>query len=147
VENVSYLAAFVVGLLSIISPCILPVVPFYVAYLPGSTERSAQARTTLLINALAYTSGARTLPGDSGRATVLLSVLSGFGDPPFLDIAGAGASSHAIRRIFARSATAGSGSGAVLLAVGIIMVLGIYRQAFVRIVSLAPWTPIVPARL
>ena len=56
-ENVSYLAAFVAGLLSITSPCILPVIPLYMAYLVGSTERSTQARGPLLVNAVAFVLG------------------------------------------------------------------------------------------
>jgi cytochrome c-type biogenesis protein len=238
VENVSYLAAFVAGLLSITSPCILPVVPLYVAYLLGSTERSARSRSTLLVNAAAFVIGfsvvfvligtafglvgtvmserktllvqvgglmlivlglhqiglvqlpflSRTVrmsgatgeratvvtsglvgmtfaagwtpcagpilgailtlalsAGDAGRATALLSVYSLGLAIPFLFIALAGASSQTLRRISQHSGTAGSLSGAVMMAVGIIMVLGIYQQVFARIVSIAPWTPIEPS--
>jgi cytochrome c-type biogenesis protein len=238
VENVSYLAAFVAGLLSITSPCILPVIPLYVAYLLGSTERSSQARGTLLINAIAFVIGfsvvfvlvgtafglvgtvmserktllvqvgglmlivlglhqiglvripflARTVrvhsatreratvvtsglvgmtfaagwtpcagpilgailtlalsQGDAGRATALLSVYSLGLAIPFLFIALAGASSQSLRRVSRHSGTAGNLSGAVMMAVGVIMVLGIYQQVFARIVSIAPWTPIEPS--
>lgn len=37
VENITILAAFVAGLLSFISPCVLPLVPVYLGYLSGST--------------------------------------------------------------------------------------------------------------
>jgi cytochrome c-type biogenesis protein len=238
VENVSYLAAFVAGLLSITSPCILPVIPLYVAYLVGSTERPSQSRGTLLINAAAFVIGfsvvfvlvgtafglvgtvmserktllvqvgglmlivlglhqiglvripflSRTVrmqsatrergtvvtsglvgmtfaagwtpcagpilgailtlalsQGDAARATALLSVYSLGLAIPFLFIALAGASSQMLQRISRHSGTAGSISGAVMMAVGIIMVLGIYQQVFARIVSIAPWTPIEPS--
>jgi cytochrome c-type biogenesis protein len=36
------------------------------------------------------------------------------------------------------------GSGAVLTAVGVMMLLGIYQQVFARIVGLAPWVPWEP---
>jgi cytochrome c-type biogenesis protein len=35
-------------------------------------------------------------------------------------------------------------SGAVLIAVGILMLTGLYQQLFARIVGLAPWTPLEP---
>lgn len=238
VENVSYLAAFVAGVLSITSPCILPVVPLYLAYLVGSGERSAQPRNVLLVNAVAFVIGftvvfvlvgtafgligaamserksllvqigglllivlglhqigliripflSRTVrihgaaqertgivtsglvgmtfaagwtpcagpilgailtlalsQGDAGHATALLSVYSLGLAIPFLSIAMLGASSSTVRRISARSETAGSLSGAVMTAVGVIMVLGIYQQVFARIVAVAPWAPIEPS--
>jgi len=238
VDNVSYLAAFVAGLLSITSPCILPVVPLYAAYLLGSTERSSLGRGPLLFNAFAFVVGfsvvfvlvgtafgllgsamserktllvqvggllliilglqqiglvripflAQTMRvrrsstepaslitsglvgmtfaagwtpcagpilgailtlalsrGDAGHATALLSVYSVGLAIPFLCIAFAGSSSKTIRRVAAHSGTAASLSGAVMLAAGIIMVLGIYQQVFTRIVSVTPWTPIEPS--
>lgn len=36
------------------------------------------------------------------------------------------------------------GSGAVLTAVGVLMLLGLYQQFFARIVGMAPWTPWEP---
>ena len=35
-------------------------------------------------------------------------------------------------------------SGVVLLAVGVLMLSGLYQQLFARIVGLAPWTPWEP---
>jgi hypothetical protein len=35
-------------------------------------------------------------------------------------------------------------SGAVMLAVGAIMLLGIYEQIFVRLAAVVPWTPWEP---
>lgn len=48
------------------------------------------------------------------------------------------------RRLSRVGATLNAGSGAVLTAVGIMMVLGLYQQVFARIVGLAPWTPWEP---
>lgn len=36
-ENVTILAAFIAGLLSFVSPCVLPLIPVYLGYLTGST--------------------------------------------------------------------------------------------------------------
>ncbi len=61
---------------------------------------------------------------------------------PFLAAAIAlGRIDHRLRRI---SAQLSVGSGVVLVAVGVLMLLGIYQQIFSRIVGLAPWTPWEP---
>lgn len=36
-ENITLFAAFFAGLLSFISPCVLPLIPVYLGYLSGST--------------------------------------------------------------------------------------------------------------
>lgn len=56
-QTVSFTAAFLAGVLSITSPCILPIVPLYVAYLMGSSDRSGDSRRRLLINAGAFVIG------------------------------------------------------------------------------------------
>lgn len=83
--------------------------------------------------------------GDARHATGLLAVYSAGLAIPFLGIAIAGASTNTIGWIAARSESVASLAGAVMLAVGIIMVLGIYQQFFARIVAIAPWAPIEPA--
>jgi cytochrome c-type biogenesis protein len=47
------------GLLSFVSPCVLPLVPGYIGYLAGTavTERAAAPRRTLLLNGLAFVLG------------------------------------------------------------------------------------------
>jgi len=60
----SLMAAFLAGLLSFISPCVLPLVPSYLMYITGlsldqlsdSVERRRQ-RKTILVNALLFTAG------------------------------------------------------------------------------------------
>ena len=44
--NVTYLMAFSAGLLSFISPCVLPLVPAYIANLAGTTAIEAETRTS-----------------------------------------------------------------------------------------------------
>jgi len=83
--------------------------------------------------------------GDTGHAAGLLAVYSAGLAIPFLGIAVAGASTSSLGWIATRSASAASLAGAVMLAVGVIMVLGIYQQIFARIVSIAPWAPIEPS--
>jgi cytochrome c-type biogenesis protein len=238
VTSVSYTAAFIAGILSITSPCVLPVVPLYVAYLMGSSDRSKDRRRTLMLNATAFVIGfslvfvlvgtafgflgtlmaeRKTLlvqlgglllitlglhqigiiqvpglrrsvrltanapsggnavasglvgmtfaagwtpcagpilgailtlalsQGDTGHAAGLLAVYSAGLAIPFLGIAIAGASTSWLGWIATRSESAASVAGAVMLAVGIIMILGIYQQIFARIVAIAPWAPIEPA--
>ena len=36
-ENITILTAFLAGLLSFVSPCVLPLIPVYLGYLSGST--------------------------------------------------------------------------------------------------------------
>jgi cytochrome c-type biogenesis protein len=56
--EVSLLAAFVAGLLSVSSPCVLPLLPIYLAHLAGSSSSVAGVnRQRMLANALAYVAG------------------------------------------------------------------------------------------
>lgn len=244
--DVSIIAAFIAGILSISSPCVLPLVPLYLAHLAGVSvgETGARARGRVLANAGAYilgfslvfialgialgaagalvstaslVSGHRfwlvrlggallillglhqigliTLPflnrerrlsssttpaghvgssfvigvtfgagwspcvgpilgailtmaagqGDVNRAAVLLTIYSLGLSIPFLAAALAFGSSPAIiRRLNGRLHAITSMSGAVMLAVGTIMILGIYQQFFAELVRIAPWAPWEP---
>jgi cytochrome c-type biogenesis protein len=57
--EVSFVAAFLAGLLSISSPCVLPLVPIYLAHLAGASGGSGAPidRDRVLPNALAYVLG------------------------------------------------------------------------------------------
>lgn len=61
--HVSFPLAFLAGLVSFLSPCVLPVVPSYVAFVSGLTleelqERSsAEARRTALVHSLLFVAG------------------------------------------------------------------------------------------
>lgn len=232
------IAAFVAGVLSISSPCVLPLIPFYLAHLAGTEANGATPnRRRILVHASAFVLG-------FGLIFVLLGVslgalgglflayrdwivriggifmvvmglhLIGLIHLRFLDygyrvaVPGAGArpghlsssflvgvgfaagwtpcvgpvlgaiftlaisAADPVRSgaLFAAYATglaipflgiglavggvapwlrrAGAGvnvvSGALLTAIGLLMVLGIYQQVFARIVSVAPWTPWEP---
>lgn len=58
-SEVSYLAAFVAGVLSITSPCVLPLIPIYITHIAGVSagENSATAKSVIMRNALAYVAG------------------------------------------------------------------------------------------
>ena len=59
ITNISLVAAFSAGLLSFVSPCVLPLVPSYISYVTGlsieqltdSTVRS-KLKKTIVVNAL-----------------------------------------------------------------------------------------------
>lgn len=57
--DVSFLAAFVAGVLSITSPCILPLVPIYIAHIAGVSagENEITAKSVIMRNAVAYVAG------------------------------------------------------------------------------------------
>lgn len=65
--NISTLAVFFAGLLSFLSPCVLPIIPLYLAYLSGSNnfsfsqddnrERKREAKIKLLGNSFAFILG------------------------------------------------------------------------------------------
>jgi cytochrome c-type biogenesis protein len=83
--------------------------------------------------------------GDINRATLLLAVYSLGLSVPFLAAALAfGSAPGIVRRLNSRLGTVTSMSGAVMLAVGAIMILGIYQQFFSELVRIAPWTPWEP---
>ena len=61
--EVSLLAAFVAGVLSLSSPCVLPLVPIYLAHLAGvaGAGSTAPARSRVMANAAAYVLGFSTI--------------------------------------------------------------------------------------
>ncbi|HEV2527600.1 MAG TPA: cytochrome c biogenesis protein CcdA [Thermomicrobiales bacterium] len=83
--------------------------------------------------------------GDVGRAAWLLVVYSlGLGVPFLLIAATFGSSQSVIRAINRRMGLVVAVSGAIMLGVGAIMLLGIYERLFVEIVRAAPWLPWEP---
>ena len=77
-----------------------------------------------------------------GRAAALLAVYAaGLAIPFLLAAATLGGVVRPMRRAGAALTV---GSGAVMTAVGTLMILGIYQQVFVRLVGAAPWTPWEP---
>jgi len=243
--QVSLLAAFVAGLLSISSPCVLPLVPIYLTHLAGvSVDGSGwAARGRVLANAGAYVLGFSTIfvllgvalgaagalvetasfvagwsgwlvrlggallvllglhqigllrvpwlarerrfdtgslpvgrvgssfvigatfaagwspcvgpilgailtmaagQGDIERAAALLTAYSAGLAVPFLAAALFGTSAGIIRGLNRRLHLVSGLSGGVMLAMGAVMLLGLYQQFFARLVALAPWMPLEP---
>ena len=64
ITNISLVAAFSAGLLSFVSPCVLPLVPSYISYITGlsieqltdSTVRS-KFKKAIVVNALLFIAG------------------------------------------------------------------------------------------
>jgi len=247
VTDVSLLAAFVAGILSISSPCVLPLVPIYLAHIAGVSAgepAGGHARAALMRNALAYVAGfsvvfiafgaafgaagtmataldlvpenrtwlvriggvllivlglyqtnviripmldrERRLSLQSGtpgsvsssfvigvgfgagwtpcvgpilgsiltmaagqgsieRATLLLTLYTlGLGIPFLVVAATFGSATGVLRRINRHLSTVTLVSGAIMLGVGIVMVLGLYQAMFTEIIRVAPWTPWEP---
>lgn len=245
-NDVSMLAAFVAGVLSISSPCVLPLVPIFLAHIAGVTadEDGAAVRSRVMRNAAAYVAGFsmvficlglaigavgslatavdvvpenRTLlvriggillilfglvqtglvrvpylqrdhrvmmragtPGSvmssfligatfgagwspclgpilgsiltmaAGQASIeragqLLTLYSlGLGVPFLAAALAFGSSAGFVRRLNGRLHAITTLSGAVMLGVGIIMVLGLYEYLFIEIIRNAPWQPWEP---
>lgn len=68
IQQISLFAAFAAGLLSFVSPCVLPLVPSYVSYITGlSIERLTDAserqrfRKTIVLNSLLFIGGFSTV--------------------------------------------------------------------------------------
>jgi cytochrome c-type biogenesis protein len=59
IENITLFAAFLAGLLSFISPCVLPLIPVYLGYLSGSTIVGDQppSRKLVFSHALLFVAG------------------------------------------------------------------------------------------
>ncbi len=245
VPEVTMIAAFVAGVLSISSPCVLPLIPLYLGHLAGvsTTPHGIVDRRQMLINAAAYVAGFAavfiaigialgaagslvstasivagnrvwlvriggillmllglqqigllTIPGlgrerrfqsrlqstgtvgssfligatfgagwspcagpilgailtmaagqgDATRSAQLLAIYSLGLAIPFLAFAAIGSSTRIIRGMSRHLAAVTSISGAIMIGVGAIMVLGIYQQMFVRIAAIVPWTPWEP---
>lgn len=83
--------------------------------------------------------------GSIQQATWLLTVYSlGLAVPFMLAALAFGTAPRIIRRLNSRMAMITTISGAVMIGVGVIMLLGIYEQMFTEIIRVAPWTPYEP---
>ncbi|HEV2127641.1 MAG TPA: cytochrome c biogenesis protein CcdA, partial [Thermomicrobiales bacterium] len=83
--------------------------------------------------------------GSIGRATTLLPVYSlGLAVPFMLAALAFGSAPGIIRKLNSRMAMVTTISGAVMIGVGAIMILGVYEQIFIELVRVAPWTPYEP---
>ncbi len=60
VQNITIFAAFAAGLLSFVSPCVLPLVPVFLGYLTGSTtigSDQAPPRKLVMSHAIMFVAG------------------------------------------------------------------------------------------
>lgn len=243
-SNVSMIAAFVAGVLSITSPCVLPLIPLYLGHIAGvSVDGAVIDRQRVFRNAIAYVAGFSTIfvamgialgaagslvstadiiasnrfwlvriggvvlmllglqqiglitlpvigrerrlqhatqatgsvtssfligatfgagwspcvgpilgailtmaagQGDTVRAAWLLVIYSLGLAVPFLAFAALGTTSRMLSRMTRHLSAVNSVSGGIMIAVGAIMLLGIYQQLFARIAAVVPWTPWEP---
>jgi cytochrome c-type biogenesis protein len=62
-SNLNFLTAFLAGLLSFVSPCVLPLIPAYLSFLTGSSveelkaQSDARSRARTMLHALAFVAG------------------------------------------------------------------------------------------
>ena len=63
-ENISYIVAFVAGLLTFLSPCLLPLIPSFIAYITGisfgdlkSEKKKGEVRKSTIIHSLLFIAG------------------------------------------------------------------------------------------
>lgn len=89
IGGISIIVAFVAGLLSIASPCILPLIPAYLGYLTGASlegadvqEQSPQPAQGAVVSSTSATGGAAvaamTMPAPDGAARATVSTPSPF---------------------------------------------------------------------
>ena len=75
----AFLAAFVAGVLSISSPCILPLIPIYLAHIAGVTTGDGGASRPLVMrNALAFVLGFGLVFVAFGAALGAVGAFAGF---------------------------------------------------------------------
>jgi cytochrome c-type biogenesis protein len=82
IQNVSIPAALIAGLISFLSPCVLPLVPPYLIYLTGATiehvandEEAASSRRAVMISALLFVLGFSTVFVALGASASLIGGL------------------------------------------------------------------------
>ena len=55
--EVSIIVAFIAGIISFISPCVLPIIPGFLAYLSGTSTADENARLKIFLNSVAFVIG------------------------------------------------------------------------------------------
>lgn len=73
--EIGIVAAFVAGIVSFLSPCVLPLIPAFLAYLSGTSVGQKGARMKVFLNSVAYVIGFTSVFALLG--VLLNSVLSG----------------------------------------------------------------------
>ena len=82
ISQVSLLAAFSAGLLSFVSPCVLPLVPSYLSYITGlsvenlaKVEERERFKSAIILNALLFIAGFSTVFIAFGASASLMGQL------------------------------------------------------------------------
>jgi cytochrome c-type biogenesis protein len=117
-ENVTLLAAFGAGLLSFISPCVLPLIPGYLSYISGMSLDEMRGAPAAAAAAGPGAAVAVTAPADARRRIILssLAFILGF-SIVFISL---GASASAIGRfMMARLDILGKIAGAIIILFGL----------------------------
>src|SRR3989338_2904843 len=55
--EISIIVAFIAGFVSFVSPCILPIIPGFLAYLSGTSSNDKNARMKMFLNSAAFVLG------------------------------------------------------------------------------------------
>ncbi len=112
--ELTLIIAFLAGLASFLSPCVLPLVPAFVAYLSGTTaseiaHNSAKARASILINTILFVTG----------FTFVFALLGALINSVLLDIA------YTLKDTLAKI------GGAVIVLLGLVL-LGVIKPGFLQ---------------
>ena len=125
-ENVTLLAAFGAGLLSFISPCVLPLIPGYLSYVSGVTVDEMRGGTGPLTTPGGSAAAAVALAGPVARRRVVFASLAfilGFS----IVFVSLGASASAIGRLLlSRLTILSKVAGAIIIVFGL-HTMGVFR--------------------
>ena len=75
ISNVGILAAFAAGMVSFLSPCVLPLVPGYVSFIAGRSSTQARGRSAITLLSLAFVMGFSTVFVALGASATAISRL------------------------------------------------------------------------
>ena len=83
---IEFLLAFGAGLISFLSPCVLPLIPGYISYISGSSiNELIEKKNINLIPIILFTVGFSIVSGSGTSKTACFSMYSGSGSPkPFV---------------------------------------------------------------
>ncbi|MBA2260967.1 MAG: sulfite exporter TauE/SafE family protein [Acidobacteria bacterium] len=113
-QEVTLLAAFVAGILSFVSPCVLPLIPGYISFISGLTLEEMQGEAS----------------ASASRRHVLIASLAFVFGFTVVFVA-AGASATAIGRFLSQSTIVQKIAGVILVVLGLHM-MGVFRIRFLE---------------
>ena len=113
-QEVTLVAAFAAGILSFISPCVLPLIPGYISFISGLTLEEMQGEASAAA---------------SRRHVIIASLAFVFGFT--VVFVAAGASATAVGRFLAQSTIVQKIAGSILIVLGLHM-MGVFRIRFLE---------------